>query len=116
MSTHLPPEVLAGLRKAQLASKKSKARWRVRVDDQVFPILEMSQSEFAMASEATPALRGLVDIYDGSRYVSQCLIMHAREEDDMRVYEFKWNTEVRRTPALDFAREKPAIAGYLTAG
>jgi hypothetical protein len=58
-------------------------------------------------------LRGLVDVYDGSRHVFQCLIMASSEENGQRVYEFKRSTAVRDTAPLDYWRDDDAPVGYL---
>ena len=53
---------------------------------------------FALDADDAPHLRGLVDLYDGARHMSQCLIVASAEEAGEMVYEFK-----RETPALDAA-------------
>ena len=55
---------------------------------------------YARDPEEAAGLRGLVDVYDGARHMSQCLIVASSEEAGEMVYEFK-----RATPALDHAPE-----------
>jgi hypothetical protein len=52
-----------------------------------------------------PQLRGLVDLYDGSRHLYQCLIVASEEEGDEMRYEFKRNTPAVDSAPLDFERD-----------
>ncbi|MBT8455221.1 MAG: hypothetical protein HKO95_13435 [Rhodobacteraceae bacterium] len=98
MSDYLPKEVRAGLELARKKALRDKSRLRVRVGDQAFTILRYWDDGFALDTEDTPHLRGLVDVFDGARHLSQCLIVASTEEAGEMVYEFK-----RATPALDHA-------------
>ena len=64
-------------------------------------MLRMWKTGFAMEAEV-PALRGFVDLYDGSIHLFQCLIVTSEEEGGERRYEFKRATAVSEKPALDF--------------
>ena len=108
MSEFLPKEVRAGLELARKAALRKTSRLRVRVGDEDFTILRYWDDGFALDRDDAPHLRGLVDLYDGSRHVSQCLIVASAEEPGEMVYEFK-----RETPALDeapsdYARDESA--------
>lgn len=113
MSTYLPQEVQDGLDAARLAALKKSSRLRVRVDDEVFRVLRMWKDGFAVEAEMTPQLRGLVNIYDGSKHLYQCLIIAAEAEAGEMCYEFKRSTAVSDEPALDFYRAPDAPAGLL---
>jgi len=52
-----------------------------------------------------PQLRGLVDLYDGSRHLYQCLIVASEEEGGEMRYEFKRNTRAVDSAPLDFERD-----------
>ena len=104
MSFFLPKEVRDGLEAARKRDLKRKSRLRVHVDDDIFTILRFWENGFAMEEDA-PKLRGLVDIYDGSRHLYQCLIIASSEEDGEMVYEFKRNTQAHDKAPLDFYRD-----------
>ena len=92
-------------RKASLARGMT-----VRAGGQDYPVLRRWDSGFAMAPAEAPGLRGLVDLYDGTRHVCQALVLTAREEAGERVFEFKYATPARDTaPSPDcVAEEAPA--------
>lgn len=79
----------------------------------MFPVLRFWHDGFALDAALAPKLRGLVDVYDDSRHVFQCLIMASSEENGQRVYEFKRSTAVRDTAPLDYWRDDDAPVGYL---
>jgi hypothetical protein len=58
-------------------------------------------------------LRGIVDVYDGARHVSQCLIMASDIEGGELVCRLKWATAARQSAALDYERDEGAPAAYL---
>ena len=114
MTTFLPKEVQDGLEAARKAALKRSTRLRVKIGDDVLPILRFSGSTFSMDVEDAPRLRGLVDIYDGPRHLYQALIVACAEEDGERRYEFKRATRPEQGPAPDHVQDGPAIAGLLT--
>ena len=106
-------EIQAGLDRARVESMKKSSLLRVGVDDDVFPVLRMWKTGFAMAADA-PALRGFVDLYDGSLHLFQCLIVNSEDADTgERQYEFKRATAVAEKPALDFEKSPDAPAGLI---
>jgi hypothetical protein len=113
MSEFLPKEVRVGLEMARKRDLKRKSRLRIRVGDQVFPVLKFRDSGFALDSENAPHLRGLVDLYDGGRHLYQCLIVASAEEAGEMHYEFKRNTAAIDRAPLDFCREKNAPVALL---
>ncbi|MDU8943988.1 hypothetical protein [Ovoidimarina sediminis] len=100
MSEYLPKEVRAGLELARKAHLRKTSRLKVKVGDQTFAILRYWDDGFAVDPEEASSLRGLVDVYEGARHLSQCLIVASSEESGEMVYEFK-----RATPAMDHAPE-----------
>jgi len=113
MTTYLSKEVREGLKAAQLASLKKSSRLRVLVDDDFYPVLRMWQDGFAVEAETTPALRGLVDLYDSGRHLYQCLIIASEAEAGEMCYEFKRKTAASDTPPLDFYRDPEAPVALL---
>lgn len=109
----LPKEVQAGLEAARKRDDKRRARLRVHVGGVVYPILRMWETGFALDAEATPQIRGLVDIYDGSRHLMQCLIVASVEERGELVCDFKWSRPAVDNAPLDYARDENAPVGLL---
>ena len=113
METVFSKEIQEGLDRARVESLKKSSRLRVDVDGQVFPILRMWKTGFALEADA-PALRGFVDLYDGSIHLFQCLIVTSNDEDaGGRVYEFKRARAVTQKPALDFEVATDAPVGLI---
>jgi len=109
----LPKEVREGLEMARKRDLKRKSRLRVHTDDDIFPVLRLWETGFALDVENAPHLRGLVDLYDGSRHLYQCLVIASDEEMGEMIYEFKWNTSVKDKAPLDFVRDVTAPVALL---
>lgn len=113
MTTFLPKEVRDGLDAARIASLRKASRLRVQAGDDYFRVLRMWRTGFAVEAETVPALRGLVDLYDGSRHLYQCLIVASEEERGEMVYEFKRNTAATDRAPLDYSRDPDAPIALL---
>lgn len=113
MLEFLPSEVVEALAAARTREATRKSRLRVQVGEAVFPVLRFWHDGFALDAAFTPKLRGLVDVYDGSRHVFQCLIVASSVEHGQLVCEFKRNTAVRDSAPLDYWRDENAPVGYL---
>lgn len=113
MLEFLPKEIVEGLDAARKREAVRKSRLRVQVGEAVFPVLRFWHDGFAMDAAMTPRLRGLVDVYDGSRHIFQCLIVASSLEHGQIVYEFKRSTAVRDSAPLDYWRDEHAPVGYL---
>ena len=115
MTEHLPEEVIEGLRAAQ-ARKRRKARHRLTIHagGDAYPILKVFDRGFELDSAETPPLRGLVDIFDGPRHLTQALIVATGEGDGVLRYEYKRNTPAADTAPVDFERSEEAPHGFLT--
>ncbi len=114
MSEYLPKEVRAGLELARKSAQRKSSRLRIRVGDEAFTILRMWDDGFALDREDTPHLRGLVDIYDGGRHLSQCLIVASEEGAGETVYEFKRATDVHDAPPCDYPLDENAPVALIT--
>ena len=115
MLEFLPKEVREGLEAARKKDQKRKSRLRVHVGGAVFPVLRFWHDGFALDADFSPrALRGLVDVYDGSRHIFQCLIVASEIEKGELVCDFKRATAVADKAALDFWRDENAPVGFLT--
>ena len=106
MTTFLSKEVHADLTRAKKDKKLKKSRLRVEFNGALVPVLKLWDGGFSMDIEHAAHLRGLVDIFDGSRHLSQCLIIASTEENGEIHFEFKRNTDVKDTAALDFVLPK----------
>ncbi|MGV6811215.1 MAG: hypothetical protein ACWA47_03135, partial [Brevirhabdus sp.] len=108
MFEFLPKDVRDGLEQARKRALRKSSRLRVKVGDEMLPILSFEDNGFTMDAETTPKLRGLVDIYHGGRHIYQCLIVASSLEDGNIRYEFKRNTQALDKAPLDFYREPDA--------
>ena len=114
MSEFLPKEVREGLEIARKRDQRRRSRLRVKAGDHTFTILRYWDQGFALDKEDVPHLRGLVDVYDGARHLSQCLIVASEEDADEMVYEFKRETMAAAAPPLDYERDEHAPIALLT--
>ena len=108
MSEYLSKEVRAGLELARKHNQRKRSRLKVKAGDETFTILRYWDDGFALDSDDAPTLRGLVDVFDGSRHMSQCLIVASSEEAGERVFEFKRSTPAMDRPPLDYSRDENA--------
>lgn len=108
MEIALSKEIQAGLDAARVTSMRKASRLRIEVDGINHKVLRHWDTGFSMDAVTAPQLRGLVDLYDGSIHLFQCLIVAAQEENGEMQFEFKRATKVTEKAALDF--EKAADA------
>ena len=111
--SYLSQEVLEGMRAAARADRARKGRICVHSGEAVHKVLRLWRTGFAIAPSATPPLRGLVDLYDGTRHLSTCLIVASEYDGAEMIYEFKRNTAAVERSALDFARDGVVAAGLI---
>ncbi len=107
MISFLPKEVREGLEKARQRDLVKKSRLKIVADDRSYPVIRLSEEGFSLPEDA-PHLRGLVDLYEGSRHVAQCLVVASEEGDGEMRYEYKRRTEAADRPALDFEKDEGA--------
>lgn len=113
MLEFLPKELTEQLRLGQAARSRKRSRLRLRVGEADYPVLRLWADGMALEAGTVPALRGLVDIYDGSRHVLQCLIVASEIDAGELVCSFKWATAVTGKAPLDYWRDENAPVGYL---
>lgn len=114
MTTFLPKDVQAGLDAARRRDLKKRSRLRVEANGESFRVLKFREDGFTLDIEDAPHLRGLVDLYDGSRLIYTCLIIASEAEGDMMHYEFKRSTAAQDKAPLDFPRDENAPIALLT--
>lgn len=113
MTTFIPKAVQDALDQARIDGLKKKNRLRVHVGEEIYPVLRLWTGGFSVEDDVVPQLRGLVDLYDGARHLSQCLIVASEEEGGEMRYEFKRATAVSDRAPLDFYRAPDAPIGLL---
>lgn len=113
MTTFLPQEVQDGLRAARKKALKRASRLRIQDDGGQYRVLRAWDGGFALDAEDTPQLRGLVDLYDGPNYLSQCLIVATERDGDELRFEYKRMTEATDRQPLDFYRAPDAPVALL---
>ncbi len=113
MQNFLSKEVREGLEAARKSDQRRKSRLRVHVCDEVFPVLRFWHDGMVLDAAMTPHLRGLVDVYDGSRHIFQCLIVASVTEGDELVCDFKRSTIVDDHAPLDFWRNENTPVAFL---
>ena len=108
MSEFLPKEVREGLELARKHRLRKKSRLKVKAGEQTFTILRYWEEGFALDADEAPKLRGLVDVFDGTRHLSQCLIVASEKEAGEMVFEFKRATPHADKAPLDYERSDDA--------
>lgn len=113
MTTFLPKELAEGLQMAQKQRARAASRLRVEADGKSYPVLKRWENGFSVDTDVVPALRGHVDLFEGSRFLSTCLIIASAEEPGVMRYEFKWATPARDKPPVDFQQAPDAPVALL---
>lgn len=113
MNTYVPKAVQDALDTARLRGLRKKSRLRVMAGEDLVPVLRLWKTGFSVDAETAPQLRGLVDIYEGARHLSQCLIIAGEAEGGEMRYEFKRATPASETAPLDFYKSPDAPAGLI---
>lgn len=114
MTEDLPEAVRQGLEAARAAALRRSSRLCIHDRGAVHRVLRLWEGGFALAATDTVPLRGYVDLYDGPRHLSSCLIVASGSgEGGERTYEFKLQTLVADRPAADFERGEAAPAALI---
>ncbi|MCF3595185.1 hypothetical protein LZG00_14410 [Rhodobacteraceae bacterium LMO-12] len=114
MTDFLTKELREGLAQARKLAAKKKARLKVHVGEAAYPVLRVWDNGFALDAEDAPHMRGLVDLYEGSRHAAQCLVIASEEDAGEMRYEYKRSTLAHETAPLDFAREDNAPVALIS--
>jgi hypothetical protein len=113
MLESLPQSIWNELHEAQTQAAKKQSRLRVEAGGESYRVVRMTSEGFVLETQDAPKLRGLVDLYDGARHLSQCLIVAAQEDAGQMVYDFKRNTAAGDGAPLDFVRAEDAPIALL---
>lgn len=103
----------ASLREAHLRSLRRGSRLSAHVEGRVYRVLRIWDGGFQIDGGEVEVLRGLVDLYDGPRFLRHCLIVASYGEDGLLTCEFKSSTLGDVAPPADFVRDADAPVGYL---
>lgn len=114
MSTYVPKAVQDALYNARVKGMKRKNRLRVHMGNDIFPVLRLWGTGFAVEADAVPQLRGLVDLFEGANHLSQCLIVASEQDGGETIYEFKRATIAADEAPVDFYRAPDAPVGLLS--
>lgn len=113
MTDFLPKEVREGLEEARRRDLRRRSRLRVLVGDEVYPVLRYWEEGFSLDADQVTSLRGLVDLYDGSRHLYQCLIIASEVAEGELICVMKRATAALDRAPLDYVRDENAPVGYL---
>lgn len=116
MEALLPKDIQAGLDAARRAMARKTSRLGLEVDGIRYPVLRMWKTGFAVIAEDVPQIRGLVDIYDGSSHLFQCLIIASEREAGEMHFGFKRATAVAALAPLDFVKAADAPVALISDG
>ena len=113
MTDYLPKDVQEGLLAARKRDLKRRSRLRIHAGDEVYPILRFWQTGFALDADQVQHIRGLVDIYDGSRHLYQSLIIASDIGAGELICIMKRSTAALDRAPLDYVRDEDAPVAYL---
>lgn len=113
MIEFLSKELRDGFDMARKRQNARKSRLRVQIGADIYPILRLWDDGLTISADRLLHLRGLVDIYDGARHLSQCLIVASTVENGQLICNFKRSTQVTDNPPLDFWRDENAPVAFL---
>lgn len=109
----LPKDLLVGLQEARNREARKNSRLRVHAGGEVWRVLRRWRGGLALDAAQVTHLRGLVDLFDGSRHLSTCLIVASDVDKGELICTVKRETAVTDRAALDFARDENAPVGFL---
>tara|TARA_Y100001960_G_scaffold174383_1_gene182966 strand:- start:130 stop:474 length:345 start_codon:yes stop_codon:yes gene_type:complete len=104
MNGYFSKELQQGLEHAFKEKKKRKSRIKVVFDGDMYPVLKTWDNGFSVDAESTPIMRGFVDLFEGSRHLSRCLIIASEQQLGELKFEFKRSTEATDKAPLDFEK------------
>lgn len=116
MTDFFPKDLQEQMALAQRQSRRKRATRVVHVGDEAFPLLDYSDTGFAVDAGDASHLRGLIDIYEGATHLTQALIVASARDGDLMRYEFKRNTRAISAAPVDFEQDQPEPPRLLPRG
>ncbi|MCX8508235.1 MAG: hypothetical protein ORN49_05040 [Rhodobacteraceae bacterium] len=113
MSDFLSREMLAEMEAARKKALKKKSRLRIMAGEATYPVLRLLPEGFTLDADQVVHLRGLVDLYDGARHLSQCLIMASDVAGGELICTMKWQRHTSDMAPVDYVRDDSAPVAYL---
>lgn len=113
MSDFLSHDIRSEMEAARKRDLRRRSRLRVQTDLNSYPVLRTFADGFTLDADQVTRLRGIVDLYDGARHLSQCLIMASDVAGGELICTMKWQTAAGTHAALDYVRDEAAPVGYL---
>lgn len=113
MTSFLPRDVIEGLEVARKLARGKNSRFRVHAGDRILPLSRVWNDGFALEQGAGTGLRGLVDVYDGTRHLWRCLIVASEDDGHETKFEFKRATAASERAPLDFWQGENAPVGLI---
>jgi len=110
---HLPKDLREVLSAARTARETKRSQLHIEAAGQKIAVIRAWPTGFAVEADTADPARGYVDLYEGARHLSRCLIVTSREEDGERVYEYKRATRATDAAPVDFERAPGSPAGLL---
>ena len=114
MDTYFSKDILAGMRRAEDKARRKKNRLRIKMNEEVYPVLRSWSGGFSLPAENAPNLRGCVYLYDGAKHLSQCLIIYSKVESGEMIYECKRQAAVGEAMPVDFVQDPNMPVALLT--
>ena len=108
--SYLSKEIQSALHDAHEVMQRKTTRLTLHVGKGVYPIARLWDTGFAIDRNVAPRLNGVVDLYDGPRYLSQCTITKCRDDRRERVYEYTWRVAALSAPPVDYIADDDDIA------
>lgn len=115
MTTFLSAEVQAGLDDARKRRLHKSRRLRVEAGHNSYSVLRVWDGGFSLYTDTAPQMRGLVDLYDGARHLSRCLIVASEADGPEIRYELKIVNDACTEQPVDFERAEHAPVALLGA-
>ena len=109
----LPDDVQAGLDEARRRALKKSSRLAIEAGDRRLKVLRLWDSGIAVEAKEVPHLRGLVDLYDGARHLSRCLIVASEKDGNEVHYEVKQMTAAADEQPVDYERAENTPIGLI---
>jgi len=109
MDGYLPKDIQDGLDTARKTAGRQRPNLRAQMADGSWQqVVRTWDGGFSLDRAKAGQIRGLIDLYDGARHVSRCLIVASSQQAGEMQFEYKRITQAWGTQPLDFVRRADA--------